>query len=151
MSSATSNGSQAVVATTDNGGQTWQNTYDVGAVYGLKNIAYPAAVAADAGRAAVAFYGTTTTGNLSANGFRGIWHLYVAETFDGGSHWTTTDATPNAPVQRGCIWTGGGANICRNLLDFFDITVDREGRVEVGYVNGCAGGNCAQAASTTIR
>jgi len=42
----------------------------------------------------------------------------------------------------------GGANICRNLLDFFDMTVDREGRVEVGYVNGCAGGNCAQAAAT---
>jgi uncharacterized membrane protein YgcG len=40
----------------------------------------------------------------------------------------------------------GGANICRNLLDFFDMTVDREGRVAVGYVNGCAGGNCAQAA-----
>ncbi len=77
-----------------------------------------------------------------------MWHLYIAETFDGGQHWTTTDATPNAPIQRGCIWMHGGANICRNLLDFFDMTVDREGRVEVGYVNGCAGGNCAQAAST---
>ena len=140
--------SAAVVATTDDQGQTWQNIYDVGAVYGLKNIAYPAAVAADAGRAAVAFYGTTTAGDESANGFKGIWHLYVAETFDGGQHWTTTDATPNTPIQRGCIWMHGGANICRNLLDFFDMTVDREGRVEVGYVNGCAGGNCAQAAST---
>jgi len=30
----------------------------------------------------------------------------------------------------------GGANICRNLLDFFDMTIDREGRVLVGYVNG---------------
>jgi hypothetical protein len=148
ISSTTSDGSQAVVATTDNGGQTWQNIYDVGAAYGLKNIAYPTAVAADAGRAAVAFYGTTTAGNYSANGFPGIWHLYIAETFDGGLHWTTTDATPNAPMQRGCIWTGGGANICRNLLDFFDMTVDSQGRVEVGYVNGCAGGNCAQAAST---
>jgi hypothetical protein len=148
MANATGDGSQAVVATSDNAGQTWQNVYDVGATYGLKNIAYPAAVAADPGRAAVAFYGTTTAGNLSANGFRGVWHLYVAETFDGGQSWTTTDATPNAPMQRGCIWTGGGANICRNLLDFFDVTVDHEGRVEVGYVNGCAGGNCAQASSS---
>src|SRR2546425_6024712 len=74
--------------------------------------------------------------------------LYVAETFDGGQHWSTTDATPNTPIQRGCIWIHGGANICRNLLDFFDMTVDREGRVEVGYVNGCAGGNCAQSAPT---
>jgi hypothetical protein len=32
------------------------------------------------------------------------------------------------------------------LLDFFDMTVDREGRILVGYVNGCEGGNCAQAA-----
>jgi uncharacterized membrane protein YgcG len=148
MSSATGDGSNAIVATTDNGGATWENIYDVGAVYGLKNIAYPAAVAADPGRAAVAFYGTTTAGDESANGFKGVWHLYIAETFDGGQHWTTTDATPNAPIQRGCIWMHGGANICRNLLDFFDMTVDREGRVEVGYVNGCAGGNCAQAATT---
>jgi hypothetical protein len=51
-------------------------------------------------------------------------------------------------MQRGCIWMHGGVNICRNLLDFFDMTVDKEGRVEVGYVNGCAGGNCAQAAPT---
>lgn len=145
MASATSTGSMAIVATTTNSGQSWENVYDVGAVYGLKNIAYPAAVAADAGRAAVAFYGTTTTGDESANGFRGVWHLYVAETFDGGQHWNTTDVTPNAPIQRGCIWMHGGANICRNLLDFFDMTVDRDGRVEVGYVNGCAGGACAQA------
>ena len=147
MSSATGGGSIPVVATSDDGGQTWQNIFDVGASYGLQNIAYPAAVAADPGRAAVAFYGSTTAGDASANGFRGNWHLYVSETFDGGQHWTTSDATPNAPIQRGCIWMHGGANICRNLLDFFDITVDREGRVEVGYVNGCAGGNCAQASS----
>ena len=51
-------------------------------------------------------------------------------------------------MQRGCIWNGGGANICRNLLDFFDVTIDKQGRVEVGYVNGCPGGNCAQAAPT---
>ena len=51
-------------------------------------------------------------------------------------------------MQRGCIWAKGGANICRNLLDFFDMTVDRDGRVLVGYVNGCEGGNCVQAPLT---
>jgi hypothetical protein len=141
-------GSNAVVATSTDRGQTWQNIYDVGAVYGLKNIAFPAAVAADAGRAAVAFYGSTTSGDGSANSFSGIWHLYVANTFDGGLHWTTTDATPNDPMQRGCIWSHGGADICRNLLDFFDMTVDKQGRVQVGYVDGCTDGACAQAATT---
>src|SRR5213595_1939963 len=141
-------GSNAVVATSTDRGQTWQSIYDVGAVYGLKNIAFPAAVAADAGRAAVAFYGSTTSGDGSANSFSGIWHLYVANTFDGGLHWTTTDATPNDPMQRGCIWSHGGADICRNLLDFFDMTVDKQGRVEVGYVDGCTDGTCVQAALT---
>ena len=56
--------------------------------------------------------------------------------------------TPNAPMQRGGIWRQGGSSITRNLLDFFDITIDQQGRVLVGYVNGCAGGNCAQAAPT---
>ncbi len=120
-------GSNAVVATSTDRGQTWQNIYDVGAVYGLKNIAFPAAVAADASLAAVAFYGSTTSGDQSANSFSGIWHLYVASTFDGGLHWTTADITPKDPMQRGCIWMHGGADICRNLLDFFDATVDKQG------------------------
>jgi hypothetical protein len=141
-------GSNAVVATSNDHGQTWQNIYDVGAAYSLKNIAFPAAVAGGAGRAAVAFYGSTTSGDGSANNFTGVWHLYVANTFDGGLHWTTTDVTPNDPMQRGCIWSHGGADICRNLLDFFDMTVDKQGRVQVGYVDGCADGACAQAALT---
>jgi hypothetical protein len=140
--------STAVVATSDDRGSTWNNIVDIGGAYGLNNVRYPAAVAADGGRAAVAFYGSTSTGNANSSSFNGLWHLYVSHTFDGGESWTTTDTTPNAPIQRGCIWTGGGANICRNLLDFFDMTVDSQGRVEVGYVNGCAGGNCAQSAST---
>src|SRR5216117_4125855 len=141
-------GSNAVVATSTDRGQTWQNIYDVGAVYGLKNIAFPAAVAADVGRAAVAFYGSTTSEIGSANSFSGVWHLYVASTFDGGLHWTTNDVTPKDPMQRGCIWSHGGADICRNLLDFFDMTVDKQGRVQVGYVDGCTDGACVQAATT---
>src|ERR1700757_5138233 len=141
-------GCNAVVATSTDRGQTWQNIYDVGAAYGLKNVAFPAAVAGDTGRAAVAFYGSTTSGDGSANSFSGVWHLYVANTFDGGLHWTTNDATPKDPMQRGCIWMHGGADICRNLLDFFDMTVDKQGRVQVGYVDGCTDGACAQAAVT---
>jgi hypothetical protein len=140
--------SVAAVATSSDQGQTWQNIYDVGVPYLLKNIAFPAAIAGDAGRAAVAFYGSTTPGDGSANSFNGIWHLYVANTFDGGQTWTITDVTPNDPVQRGCIWMHGGADICRNLLDFFDMTMDKQGRVQVGFVDGCTGGHCVQAAST---
>jgi hypothetical protein len=140
------NGTAAMVATSTDRGQTWSNIVDVGAVYGLKNIAFPAAVAGDPGRGAVAFYGTVTpTGDSNADNFTGVWHLYVAHTFDGGAHWTTSDATPKLPMQRMGLLRGGGGPMDRNLLDFFDVTIDRDGRVQVGYVNGCSGGPCSQA------
>ena len=138
----------ATIAVSSDHGQTWPTIVNVSRALGLQNVRYPAAVAGDNGRAAIAFLGSTTAGDANSANFNGVWHLYVAHTFDGGATWTTTDATPNMPVQRGCIWTGGGANICRNLLDFFDIAIDKEGRVQVGYPNGCSGGDCAQSAST---
>jgi hypothetical protein len=143
--SIANNDTAAAVLTSDDFGATWQNLADVAAIFGLQNIRYPAASAGDAGRAAVAFIGTKTPGDALQSSFPGIWHMYVASTFDGGSTWSTRDITPNAPMQRGCIWAKGGASICRNLLDFFDMTVDKDGRVLVGYVNGCEGGNCVQA------
>jgi hypothetical protein len=51
-------------------------------------------------------------------------------------------------VQRGSICTGG--TTCgddRNLLDFMDITVDKQGRVLVGWADGCTGA-CARAGGT---
>src|SRR5437588_4904723 len=110
--------------------------YDVGAAYGAHNVAFPTATAGDAGRAAIAFYGSTTpngptTGDSNDTTFTGVWHLYVAHTFDGGNTWTTSDATPTMPMQRGGLLRGGGADIVRNLCDFFDITVDKQGRVLV--------------------
>lgn len=142
-------GAGAGVAISDDLGSTWKNMFDIGAIYGLKNVCFPAATAGDANRAAIAFYGSVTPespGITSTTGtFNGVWHLYVAHTFDGGKTWTTTDATPTLPMQRSGILRGGSADIWRNLLDFFDVTIDKDGRALVGYVNGCAGGNCAQA------
>ena len=51
-------------------------------------------------------------------------------------------------MQRGGLLRGGGGDVVRNLADFFDMTVDQQGRVLVGYANGCAGGPCSQAAAT---
>jgi hypothetical protein len=63
--------------------------------------------------------------------------MYVATTYDRGAHWTTVDTTPTDPVQRGCVWNSGGSNPCRNLLDFNGMTIDRTGRVMVGFADGC--------------
>jgi hypothetical protein len=54
-------------------------------------------------------------------------------------------------MQRGCFWAHGGANICRNLLDFIGASTDKHGRIEIAYVNGCADGACEQATSSATR
>ncbi|HEX6918809.1 MAG TPA: sialidase family protein [Actinomycetes bacterium] len=131
----------ARIAVSHDKGKTWSNDQNVGAQLGVKNIVFPAVVAGDANRAAFAFLGSTTGGNYQdQQSFQGVWHLYVATTYDGGVSWVTTDVTPNDPVQKGSICTGG--TTCgqdRNLLDFMDVTIDKLGRIEVGYADGCTG------------
>ena len=141
---------KAAVAVSNDRGLTWSQPLDVGASFGLNNVAFPAFIAGDAGRATVAFLGTPTAGGLQGPRFTGVWHLYMATTFDGGSTWQTVDATPNDPVQRGCIWMGGGSNICRNMLDFIDAQIDQQGRVLVPLADGCAGGECIQANANAV-
>lgn len=149
------NGTTAALGVSTDQGNTWKNIFDVGAGFGLTNVAFPAAIGGDAGRAAVAFYASKAgAGDSNDTNYTGVWHLYVAETFDGGNHWTTTDVTPSLPMQRMGLVRGQGG-MARNLLDFFDITTDKDGRVVVGYVNGCSGGDCSQApvnpdGSTTV-
>jgi hypothetical protein len=135
----------------------WNPSQDVGTPFGIKNATFPAVVAGDDDRAAFAFLGTPTGGyyqdptNPSTGaGFQGVWHVYVACTYDGGQTWVTVDATPSDPVQRGSICNSGTV-ICshtpndRNLLDFIDASVDRQGRVLVAYADGCITPTCIQA------
>lgn len=129
------------VAVSRDRGVTWDKSVDVGIIAGVKNAVFPSAVAGDANRAAVAFLGTSTSGNHEAADFKGTWYGYVAHTYDGGKTWTTVNATPNGPVQReACIWNEGGNNRCRNLLDFNDATVDDKGRVLFAFADGCIDG-----------
>jgi len=129
----------AKIAVSPDHGLHWSKSKDAGTPFGIQNAEFAEVTAGDDNRAAFAFLGTPTAGDTQSADFQGVWHLYVAFTYDGGTTWTTTDATPSDPVQRGCIWNQGGNNPCRNLLDFNDITVDKVGRVLVGYADGCTG------------
>ena len=127
------------IAVSKDKGLTWSAPFDVGTtVIGggpILNTGFAAVVAGDPNRAAFAFYGTVTGGNdWNTPGFPGEWYLYLATTYDGGVTWTTQNVTPGDPIQRGGI-CGSGA--CRNHLDFFDATIDKEGRVVIGYTDGC--------------
>ena len=141
-------GSHAMIAVSHNDGTSWNKSVNVGAAFGIQNIEFPEVIAGDDNRAAFAFLGTTADGNDQPDTFPGVWHLYIAYTYDAGASWTTVDATPTDPVQRGPICTSGTTcGTSRNLLDFNDITLDRSGRVIVAYSDGCiaacaaAGGN----------
>ena len=137
------------VAISRDRGKTWTKSIDVGVPFGIRNSEFAMVVAGDGDRATVAFLGTPTPGSTqaasfgkSADGstFTGAeWHMYMATTYDRGRTWTTVDATPKDPVQRGCIWNSGGGNPCRNLLDFDGLTIDKTGRVMVGFADGCVG------------
>ncbi len=129
----------AKIAVSQDRGLHWSKSKDAGTPFGTQNAEFAEVIAGDDNRAAFAYLGTPTAGDTQSADFPGIWHLYVAFTYNTGRTWTTVDATPSDSVQRGCIWNQGGSNPCRNLLDFNDITVDKFGRVLVGYADGCTG------------
>jgi hypothetical protein len=137
----------ARVAVSHDRGATWQNVQDVGASQGVQNTVFPAVIAGDSNRAAYFFLGSSTPG---ANGratdltFTGTWYGYIATTYDGGVTWVTANATPNDPVQRGVVCTNGTTcpDGTRNLLDFNDLTVDKQGRVLAAYADGCVTAEC---------
>jgi PKD repeat protein len=137
-------------------GVTWINDFDLGASQNLHNAVFVEAVAGDPDRAAVGFVGTTQVGDHQAPDFNGTWYLFIAHTYDQGAHWTTVNATPDDPVQKeACIWNQGGANQCRNLLDFNEVTKDEKGRVLYAYADGCideckAGGPNSYSSKATI-
>lgn len=138
---------QPAVSVTRDHGQTFSEPVFVGEPLGVENATFPEVIAGDGDRAAFAFLGTTTPGNAQSPAF-GVsggeytgaeYHLYVATTTDRGAHWTTVDATGADPVQRGRVCNSGTTctSSDRNLADFMDIQVDKEGRVLVGWPDGC--------------
>jgi hypothetical protein len=125
------------IAYSNNKGESWVRVTDLGALSGIKHIAFPMVAVGDPDRAAFAFLGTTTSGSYSAPEFPGIWHLYIATTFDAGVTWTVQNLSPEGPIQRNGIC---GDGTCRNLLDFQDIQIDKQGRILIAGQDGCVGG-----------
>ncbi|MDQ1696725.1 MAG: hypothetical protein QOJ03_2078 [Frankiaceae bacterium] len=131
-----------VVTWSDDHAATWAPQVDLAQTVSpaLTAATFESAVAGDGGRAAVAYLGTWAGGagqNPFTTGFHGVWYLFVSYTYDGGTTWQTVQATPE-PVQRGEIDSGGtttGGQ--RNLLDFMDASITKDGRVVVAYADGC--------------
>ncbi|MDX6211948.1 MAG: hypothetical protein QOF82_1035, partial [Frankiales bacterium] len=137
------------VALSKTHGSSWSTPVDLGATMSpaIVTSTFQAVTAGDNGRVAVAYLGSTTGGDPFAASWPGVWDLYVSYTYDGGTTWSTVKATTD-PVQRG--WMCAGGTSCgsgRNLLDFMDANVTKDGRVVVGYADGCINA-CAGASGT---
>lgn len=119
----------------------WGKPTNVGRFAGLRNIVFPTVVAGDPDRAAFAFHGSTAEGDSGDPNFKGTWHMYVALTYDGGATWQLNNINPSDPTQKGGVCDRGiscpASPPYRNLLDFMDMVLDRDGRVVVGHADGC--------------
>jgi PKD repeat protein len=142
-----SDGTAHVAVSRDRGAH-WVNDQNVGASFGIINSTFPVVVAGDDNRAAFGFLGTTTPGDSSLDpNFPGVWHLYIATTYDGGNSWVTIDATPNDPIQVGPVCNAGTTcSTKRNLLDFNGFDVDAEGRGVLAAADGCV--NCTNSSAS---
>ncbi|HUR50646.1 MAG TPA: sialidase family protein [Mycobacteriales bacterium] len=136
-------GGRVYVSVSRDRGAHWTLPRPLGKELGVRASRFPIAVAGDGDRAAVAYLGSTNTGNPAKNKtYRGTWRMYVSYTYDRGRTWKTYDATPGSPVQVGSVCTGGtscvtGPDSDRNLLDFNDMVLDGKGRVVIAFADGC--------------
>jgi fibronectin type III domain protein len=134
------NNNHLYVAVTRDKGVTFSPSVDVGALAGVNYSVFPAATAGDAGRAAVAFFGSPYNGTMTDYqdmNFPGVWYLYIATTYDGGNTWFVANTTPDNPIQ-GAFAGFSNAGDGRNHYDFIDATIDTQGRVIASNSIGCS-------------
>lgn len=108
----------------------------------VKGVIFAAMASGDDGRVAIAYLGSRTwSKDPSEAAPKTRWHLYVSNAYNASAEevaFQTHQVTPESdPVQIGCIWLYGGGNPCRNMLDFIDGFVDKEGRFYVAFTDGC--------------
>mgnify|MGYP001158730886 FL=1 len=151
------------MARSTDSGETWeQESIRISPVEVISSV-FPQTDAGDPGRIAIMYLGSENSEMLNQSDIDGnpwdgnahyapnnvTYHLYITyslNALDSNPVFHTMRVTDD-PVQMGsiCLNSGdcrdiGGSN--RNLLDFNDLHIDREGRVYVAFADGCTG-TCA--------
>ncbi len=121
-------------------GASWSEPVKVNHVEGTHVL--PWVAAGEDGRAVVVWYGTRYVGD--PNEATGEWYAHAAATDDAlaaNVSFAEVLVSPE-PVQHGPICTrGSGCPGQRNLLDFFEVALGRDGNPHVAFVDGRAGGS----------
>jgi len=135
---------QPMIARSTDHGATWSPSVNLSdwATSRFTATTFPTLTTGDNGRVAYTFVGTSTpvpTGQSPFSpGFRGVWYLYTAFTYDAGRTWSVV-RDRSTPIQVGEIDAGGTTSSLsqRNLEDFIDSSVTKDGRVVVAFADGC--------------
>jgi hypothetical protein len=118
-------------------GATWSRAFaaNKGATVGKSNV-FPW-IAADAnGHVAIAWYGANQAGNSNTLPANTQWNVYVVETVNGHSSSPkfTQSLASDHVIHTGTISTGGLLGSAdRSLLDFFQIAIDPNHRVNITF------------------
>jgi hypothetical protein len=126
-------------------GATWSAPV-VASAPGLRSVVFSGLAAGAAGRVGLGYIATESDPaawpamDPSVAPDATVWHAYLAVSLDADSADPTFVArrltSDQDPVQRGCVWLGGGTNPCRNLRDFVDVQ-QTDGRLVFAYADGC--------------
>ena len=140
-------------------GESWEQESIRVSPAGVISTAFPHAFAGDPGRIAFAYLGSENASELGESDLDGNpwngnghyatgkvhYHMYITYSLNALDENPTfhTMRVTDDPVQIGsmCLNSGdcrteeGGSN--RNLLDFNDLHIDKEGRVYIAYADGC--------------
>lgn len=118
-------------------GKTWSTPVQVNK--GPKTTTFPWIVAGNAGRIDIVYYGTTAQGPSPEEvPDTATWRVYMAQSLNATAAqptFTETAATPS--IHRGKICTSGTgcASGTRDLLDFFQVDVDKQGWANIAYTD----------------
>jgi len=133
---------QVMFAESSDQGQTWTPPSVVNGAPAAQT-AMPAAVAGDAGRVDIAFYGSPN--HAPPPGNYGPWSVYLLQSLDANSaspHWTQSTASdrpahvdPVCLAGTACLFsTGPGGD--RALGDFMQVNLDSSGRAVISFADG---------------
>ncbi|MEA3143972.1 MAG: hypothetical protein QOG31_1296 [Thermoplasmata archaeon] len=116
----------------------------------LGTVTMPVVQAGSPGRIAIAYYGIDNRTELAVPdkvNETARWSLFVTYSLDALAEtptFHTTKVTGDDPIQVGAISTNTGDAPAgsRNLLDFIDMVIDRDGRAFVAFADGCTSAAC---------
>ncbi|MHB8717774.1 MAG: hypothetical protein ACYDAC_02625 [Candidatus Dormibacteria bacterium] len=122
----------------------------------LGDAVMPWLTAGAAGRVDLVYYGTATSPPFSPDSGAANWYMHMAQTLDGGSTWSDEQATETPMHTKSICFSGIGCTAQtppggdRNLLDFFQVKTDSNGRAIIIYTDDNNSAACAATCSAGI-